>query len=191
MPCVSWCVVLLFPWSSGAPLSGVSVRCCARRVPAVSPPLCAPLARSLASPCSFRGFVALYPFLYPSPWHALFPCLRFVARLCLFSCRPGLPLLNLRRERRVRKQACGGGGFVATRHSCATGLRVGLSPHLLPACFHPPLVATFSRRPFRARGVTCNIPASFLTTLTCPCPPALSGVRLCVTTARRNTCLSV
>ena len=35
----------------------------------------------------------------------------------------------------MRKQACGGGGFAATRHSCATGLRVGLSPHLLPACF--------------------------------------------------------
>ena len=50
MPCVSWCVVPLFPWSSGAPLSGVSVRCCARRVPAVSPPLCAPLARPLATP---------------------------------------------------------------------------------------------------------------------------------------------
>ena len=67
VPCVSWCVVPLFPWSSGAPLSGVSVRCCARGVPAVSPPLCAPLARPLATPCFFRGFVALYPFLYPSP----------------------------------------------------------------------------------------------------------------------------
>ena len=132
VPCVSWCVVLLFPWSSGAPLSGVSVRCCARRVPAVSPPLCAPLARSLATPCSFRGFVALYPFLYPSPWHALFPCLRFVACLCLFPCRPGLPLLNLRREKRVRKQACGGGGFVATRHLELAGTSCDI--RVRPAC---------------------------------------------------------
>ena len=132
VPCVSWCVVLLFPWSSGAPLSGVSVRCCARRVPAVSPPLCAPLARPLATPCSFRGFVALYPFLYSSPWHALFPCLRFVACLCLFPCRPGLPLLNLRRERRVRKQACGGGGFVATRHLELAGTSCDM--RVRPAC---------------------------------------------------------
>ena len=67
VPCVPWCVVPLFPWSSGAPLCGVSVRCCARRVSAVSPPMCAPLARRLATPCSCRGFVAPYPFLYPSP----------------------------------------------------------------------------------------------------------------------------
>ena len=87
MPCVSWCVVPFFSCPSGAPLSGVSVRCCARRVPAVPPSLCAPLARPLATPCSFRGFVAPYPFLYPSPWHALFPCLRFVACLGLFPCR--------------------------------------------------------------------------------------------------------
>ena len=130
--CVSWCVVLLFPWSSGAPLSGVSVRCCARRVPALFPPLCAPLARSLATPCSFRGFVALYPFLYPSPWYALFPCLRFVVCLCLFPCRPGLPPLNLRRERRERKRACGGGGFVATRHLELAGTSCDM--RVRPAC---------------------------------------------------------
>ena len=52
-PCVSWWVVPLSPCSSGAPLSGISVRCCARRVPAVPPSLCAPLARPLATPCSF------------------------------------------------------------------------------------------------------------------------------------------
>ena len=132
VPCVSWCVVPLFPWSSDAPLSGVSVRCCARRVPAVSPPLCAPLARPLATPCSFRGFVALYPFLYPSPWHALFPCLRFVVCLCLFPCRPGLPPLNLRRERRGRKRACGGGGFVATRHLELAGMSCDM--RVRPAC---------------------------------------------------------
>ena len=132
VPCVPWCVVPLFPWSSGAPLSGVSVRCCARRVPAVSPPLCAPLARPLATPCSFRGFVALYPFLYPSPWHALFPCLRFVVCLCLFPCRPGLPPLNLRRERRGRKRACGGGGFVATRHLELAGTSCDM--RVRPAC---------------------------------------------------------
>ena len=79
--------VPLFSCPYGAPPSGVSVRCCARRVPAVPPSLCAPLARLLANPCSFRGFVALYPFLYPSPWHALFPCLRFGACLGLFPCR--------------------------------------------------------------------------------------------------------
>ena len=87
VPCVSWCAVPLFSCPSGAPLSGVSVWCCARRVPAVPPSLCAPLARLLATPCSFLGFVALYPFLYPSPWHALFPCLRFGACLGLFPCR--------------------------------------------------------------------------------------------------------
>ena len=76
-----------------------AVRCCARRVPAVSPSLFAPLARPLATPCPFRGFVALYPFLYPSPRHALFPCLCFVVCLGLFPCRPGLSPLNLRRER--------------------------------------------------------------------------------------------
>ena len=87
VPCVSWCAVPLFSCPSGAPLSGVSVRCCACRVPAVPPSLCAPLARLLATPCSFWGFVALYPFLYPSPWHALFPCLRFGACLGLPPCR--------------------------------------------------------------------------------------------------------
>ena len=85
--CVSWCAVPLFSCPSGAPLSGVSVRCCARRVPAVPPSLRAPLARPLATPCFFRVFVALYPFLYPSPWHALFPCLRSGACLSLFPCR--------------------------------------------------------------------------------------------------------
>ena len=85
--CVSWCAVLLFSCPSGAPLSGASVRCCARRVPAVPPSLGASLARLLATPCFFRGFVALYPFLYPSPWHAFFPCLRSGACLGLFPCR--------------------------------------------------------------------------------------------------------
>ena len=84
--CVSWCAVPLFCCISGAPLSGASVRCCARRVPAVPPSLRVFLAR-LATPCIFRGFVALYPFLYPSPWHALFPCLRSGACLGLFPCR--------------------------------------------------------------------------------------------------------
>ena len=88
----------------------------------------------------------------------------------------------------MRKQACGGGGFAATRHSCATGLRVGLSPHLLPACFPFGRYLFSSPVPRARRDVqhTCLFP-----TLTCPCPPALSGVRLCVTTARRNTRLSV
>ena len=76
VPCVSWCAVPLISCPSSAPLSSVSVRCCARRVPAVPPSLRAPLALLLATPCFFRGFVALYPFLYSSPWHALFPCLR-------------------------------------------------------------------------------------------------------------------
>ena len=76
--CVPWCVVSPFACPSGAPLSGASLRCCARCVPAVPPFLRAPPARLLATPCSFRGFVALYPFLYsplarPSPWHAIFP----------------------------------------------------------------------------------------------------------------------
>ena len=84
--CVSWCAVPLFSCPSGAPLSGVSVRCCARGVPAVPPSLRAPLARLLATPCFFRGFVALYPFLYPSPSPALFPCLRSGACLGLLPC---------------------------------------------------------------------------------------------------------
>ena len=85
--CVSWCAVPLFSCPSGAPLSGASVRCCARRVPAVPPGLRASLARLLATPCFFRGFVALYPFLYPSPGNALSPCLRSGASLGLFPCR--------------------------------------------------------------------------------------------------------
>ena len=85
--CVSWRAVPLSSCPSGAPLSGASVRCCARRVPAVPPSLRASLARLLATPCFFRGFVALYPFLYPSPWHAIFPCLRSGACLGLFPCR--------------------------------------------------------------------------------------------------------
>ena len=85
--CVSWCAVPLFSCPSGAPLSGASVRCCAHRVPVVPPSLRASLARLLATPCFLRGFVALYPFLYPSPWHALFPCLRSGACLGLFPCR--------------------------------------------------------------------------------------------------------
>ena len=122
------------------------VRCCARRVPAVSPPLCAPLARSLATPCSFRGCVALYPFLYPSPWYALFPCLRFVVCLCLFPCRPGLPPLNLRRERRGRKRACGGGGFVATRHLELAG--TSCVCNRLARRFIAPLAPVLSPPPF-------------------------------------------
>ena len=85
--CMSSCAVPLFSCPSGAPLSGASVRCCARRVPAVPPFLRASLARLLATPCFFRCFVALYPFLYPSPWHALFPCLRSGPCLGLFPCR--------------------------------------------------------------------------------------------------------
>ena len=85
--CVSWCAVSLFSCPSGAPLSGASVRCCACLVPAVPPSLRASLARLLATSCFFRGFVALYPFLYPSPWHALFTCLRSGACLGLFPCR--------------------------------------------------------------------------------------------------------
>ena len=85
--CVSWCAVPLFSCPSGAPLSGASVQCSARRMPAVPPSLRASLARLLATPCNFRGFVALYPFLYPSPWHALFPCLLSGACLGLFPCR--------------------------------------------------------------------------------------------------------
>ena len=86
------------------------------------------------------------------------------------------------RRRRFCRDTAPRAGWYVMQHACATGLRVGLSPHLLPSCLRPPLVATFSRCPFRARGVTCNIPASFSTTLTCPSPPALPGVRLCVTT---------
>ena len=85
--CVSWCVVPLFSCPSGAPLSDASVRCYARRVPAVAPPLRVSLLRLLATPSLFHGFVALYPFLYPSLWHALFPCLRSGACLGLFPCR--------------------------------------------------------------------------------------------------------
>ena len=87
--CVSWCAVPLFSCLSGAPLSGPSVRCCARRVPAVPPSLRVSLARLLATPCFFRGFVALYLFLYPSPWQAPFPCLRSGACLGLFSLLAG------------------------------------------------------------------------------------------------------
>ena len=94
--CVSWCVVSPFACPSGAPLSGASVRCCARRVPAVPLSLRASLVRLLATPCFFRGFVALYAFLCsllarPSPWHALFPCLRLCVCLGLFPCRLVFP----------------------------------------------------------------------------------------------------
>ena len=103
--CVPRCVVLSFACPSGAPLSGASLRCCAHRVLAVPPSLRVSLARLLATPCFFRGFVALYPFLYsplarPLPWHALFPCLRPGVCLGLFPCLlswsrfPG-PLLSL------------------------------------------------------------------------------------------------
>ena len=90
--CVPRCVVSPFACPSGAPFSGASVRCCARRVPAVPPSLRASLARLLATPCFFRGFVALYPFLFsllarPSPWNAPFPCLRSGVCLGLFPCR--------------------------------------------------------------------------------------------------------
>ena len=90
--CVSCRVVSPFACPSGAPLSGASVRCCARRVPAVPPSLHASLARLLGTPCFLRGFVALYPFpcpllARPSPWHALFSCLQSGVCLCLFPCR--------------------------------------------------------------------------------------------------------
>ena len=60
----AWCRSSLGPPVLPSPVSRCGV------VLAVCPscPLpCAPLARPLATPCPFRGFVALYPFLYPSP----------------------------------------------------------------------------------------------------------------------------
>ena len=144
VPCVSWCAVPLFSCPSGAPLSGVSVRCCARRVPAVPPSLCAPLARLLATPCSFRGFVAFYPFLYPSPWHALFPCLRFGACLGLFPCR--LVVLSrwaLSFEPAKRKDANGraAAGVVSRHGTLSVPSSVGL---VLPRrCGMLPIHASF------------------------------------------------
>ena len=86
--CVSWCVVPPFSCPSGAPLSGASVRCGARRVP------CACRAPSPARvPCSAAGYPLFLPSLFtlssarPSPWHALFPCLRPGVCLCLFLRR--------------------------------------------------------------------------------------------------------
>ena len=79
--CVPWCVVSLFVCPSFATLSGALLRCCARRVLAVLPPMLASLARLLATSCFSRGLAARYHFLYsslpgPPPWHTLFPCLR-------------------------------------------------------------------------------------------------------------------
>ena len=88
--CVLWCVVLSFSCPSCAPLSGAAVRCCARRV------LCACRAPFPAGvPCLAAGYPLflsrLRPSLplftlsstRPSPWHALFPCLRPGVCLCL------------------------------------------------------------------------------------------------------------
>ena len=135
--CVSWCAVPLFSCPSGAPLSGVSMRCCARCVLAVPPSVRAPLARLLATPSFFRGFVALYPFLYPSPWHALFPCaqpappLWCVSRSFSLPARRSLSLGLLCRtcEEETCTRACGGGGFVAPWHLVIAILRwCGMSP---------------------------------------------------------------
>ena len=118
--CVSWCGMPLFSCPSRAPLSGASVRCCARRVPAVPPSLRASLARLLATPCFFRGFVALYPFLYPSPWHAHFslPPLWCVSRSLSLPARGSLSLglLLCSCEEKGCERACGGGGFVVPWH---------------------------------------------------------------------------
>ena len=103
--CMPWCVVLPFVCPSDAPLSGALFQCCARRVLAVPPLLRACLARLLATSCFFRGFVALYPFLYsplarPPPTRALSPCLcpgvclGLSPCLLLWSRFPG-PLLSL------------------------------------------------------------------------------------------------
>ena len=92
--CVSWCVVPPFSCPSGAPLSGAAVRCCACCVP------CACRAPFPARvPCSAAGYPLFPSWLRrsfslftlfstrPSPWHALFPCLRPGVCLCLFPRR--------------------------------------------------------------------------------------------------------
>ena len=84
--CVSWCVVLPFACPSGAPLSGASLRCCARLVLVVPPSLRTSLARLLAFTCLLRGFVALSPFLYPLPFHLLSVPFRGVGGLLFFIC---------------------------------------------------------------------------------------------------------
>ena len=48
-----WCAVPLFSCPSGAPLSGASVRCSARRVPACRPPCALPLLGCWLPPVSF------------------------------------------------------------------------------------------------------------------------------------------
>ena len=91
----------LFSCPCVAPLPSASVRCCARRVPAVPPSLCASLARLLATPCIFRGFVALYPLLYPSPWPCTFslPPLRCVSRSFSLPARRSLLLGPVRQRK--------------------------------------------------------------------------------------------
>ena len=124
--CVPWCLVLPFACPSGAPLSGALLRCCARRVLAVPPSLRACLARLLATSCFFRGFVALYPFLYPllarpPPGMHFFPASALVCvSVFLLTCflGPGsralfFPSCWVLRDR-GRMGACGpsGGGSV-------------------------------------------------------------------------------
>ena len=100
VPCVLWCVVPLFPCSSGAPLSGVSVRCCA----AVCLPCPLPCARPLLG-----RWLPLVPFV-ASLLFTLLPDMHFfpasaLLRVSVFFLAGspcslvGLSPLNLRRER--------------------------------------------------------------------------------------------
>ena len=121
----------------------------------VPPALCAPLARPLATPCSFRGFVALYPFLYPSPSHALLPCLRFVACLGLFPCRLAvLSRLAFSFEPAKRKDVNG-------RAAAGVLLRHGTST--VPSSVGPLLPRRCGMLPIYASVVCSSLP--FLTVL--------------------------
>ena len=113
------------------------------------------------APCSAAGYpLFLYwlrcslPFLYPSPWHALFPCLRFGACLGLFPCR----LIVLSRwafsfEPAKRKDANGraaAGHFVAPWHLVSAILGRSFSPaavrYVTCLCFVRVLLSPFSYR---------------------------------------------
>ena len=141
------------------------------------------------APCS-AAWLPLVPFLASLlftlsstllPDMHFFPASALLCVLVFFLVGPGF-LLGTCVERGC-KRACGGGGFVATRHlelagtSCDMRVRQACAwVYLLLALVLAPdtsLAATFARCPFRAPGVTCNILVSFPTTLMCLSPLAL------------------
>ena len=116
----AWCRLSPVPLVLPSPVLRCGVVPAVCRVPAVLPPLRASLARLLATPCFFLGFVALYRSL-PFPLLALLPCMHFfpasalVFVSVLFLAGSSFPLVGPCERK-------GGWGYVALRWLAAVAV---------------------------------------------------------------------